>query len=238
MSPALQAATPLTATAAGEGGGTGGLTGFVLDTVDALGAPGVGALSFLEVVFPPIPSEVVLPLAGYQVQQGRLGLVAVVGMSLVGALLGSLVLYWVGRVIGLGRAARIADRVPLMDASDVTKSAEWFSRHEGVAVFTGRFVPGVRSLISLPAGAARMSLWKFSLLTALGSGLWTGLLVGLCLALGTQYELVEQYGHYLGYVLYAGIAAVVVWAVGRRGLSGRAGSPAGPADAHEHHVER
>ncbi|NAZ78243.1 DedA family protein [Kineococcus sp. T13] len=238
MSPALQAATALTATAAGEGGGTGGLTGFVLDTVDALGAPGVGALSFLEVVFPPIPSEVVLPLAGYQVQQGRLDLVAVVGMSLLGALLGSLVLYWVGRVIGLGRAARIADRVPLMDASDVTKSAEWFSRHEGVAVFTGRFVPGVRSLISLPAGAARMSLWKFTVLTALGSGLWNGLLIGLGMALGTQYELVEQYGHYLDYVFYAAIAAVLVWAVARRVRSRRAGSPGGPADLREHRAER
>jgi membrane protein DedA with SNARE-associated domain len=200
---------------------TGGLTGFVLDTVDALGAPGVGLMSFLEVVFPPIPSEVVLPLAGYQVQQGRIGLVAVVLFSLAGAFLGSLLLYWVGKVVGLDRAARIADRIPLMDASDVTKSAEWFHRHEGAAVFTGRFVPGVRSLISLPAGAARMNLLKFSLLTLLGSGLWNGLLIGLGLALGTQYELVDRYGHYLDYVFYAAIAAVLVWAVARRVRSRR-----------------
>jgi membrane protein DedA with SNARE-associated domain len=200
---------------------TGGLTGFVLETVDTLGAPGVGLMSFLEVVFPPIPSEVVLPLAGYQVQQGRIGLVAVVLFSVGGAFLGSLVLYWLGKVVGLQRAARIADRIPLMDASDVTRSAEWFHRHEGAAVFTGRFVPGVRSLISLPAGAAGMGLLKFSLLTVLGSGLWNGLLIGLGMALGTQYELVESYGHYLDYAFYAAIAAVLVWAVARRVRSRR-----------------
>lgn len=200
---------------------TGGLTGFVLETVDTLGAPGVGLMSFLEVVFPPIPSEVVLPLAGYQVQQGRIGLVAVVLFSIGGAFLGSLLLYWLGKVVGLQRAARIADRIPLMDASDVTKSAEWFHRHEGAAVFTGRFVPGVRSLISLPAGAARMGLLKFSLLTVLGSGLWNGLLIGLGMALGTQYELVESYGHYLDYAFYAAIAAVLAWAVARRVRSRR-----------------
>ncbi|WP_432513976.1 DedA family protein, partial [Kineococcus sp. SYSU DK001] len=201
---------------------TGGLTGFVLDTVDALGAPGVGLLSFAEVVFPPIPSEIVLPLAGFLVQTGSINLVAVFALSTLGSYLGSLVLYWVGKVIGLDRAARIAGRVPLMDASDVTKSAEWFHRHEGAAVFTGRFVPGVRSLISLPAGAARMSLLKFSLFTVAGSGLWNALLIGLGMALGTQYELVEQYGHYVDYAFYAAIAAVLLWAVARRVRTRRA----------------
>jgi membrane protein DedA with SNARE-associated domain len=220
--------TTLTAPAPASGGPTGqsgGLTGFVLETVETLGAPGVGLMSFLEVVFPPIPSEVVLPLAGYQVQQGRIGLAAVVLFSVAGAFLGSLLLYRVGGAVGLDRAARIADRVPLMDASDVTKSAEWFHRHEGAAVFTGRFVPGVRSLISLPAGAARMGLVKFSVLTVLGSGLWNGLLIGLGMALGTQYELVERYGHYLDYAFYAAIAGVLVWAVARRVRSrGRVGA--------------
>lgn len=202
-----------TATTAME---TGGLTGFVLDVVDTLGAPGLGLLSFAEVVFPPIPSEIVLPLAGYLVQTGALSLVPVFVLATLGSYLGSLVLYWVGKVIGLERAGRIADRIPLMEAADVTKSAEWFHRHEGMAVFTGRFVPGVRSLISLPAGAAGMSLLKFSLLTLAGSGLWNALLIGLGMALGTQYELVEQYGHYVDYVFYAAIAAVLVWAVARR----------------------
>ncbi|PRY18453.1 DedA family protein [Kineococcus rhizosphaerae] len=201
---------------------TGGLTGFVLDTVETLGAAGVGLLSFAEVVFPPIPSEVVLPLAGFLVQTGAIGLVAVLGLSTLGSYLGSLLLYWVGHAVGLDRAARIAAKVPLMDAEDVTKSADWFHRHEGAAVFTGRFVPGVRSLVSLPAGAARMGLLKFSLFTVAGSGLWNALLIGLGMALGTQYELVERYGHYLDYAFYAVIGAVLVWAVARRVRARRA----------------
>lgn len=195
---------------------TGGLTGFVLGTVEALGAPGVGLLSLAEVVFPPIPSEVVLPLAGFLVQPGAIGLTAVLLLSTLGSYVGSLLLYWLGRAVGLERAARVADRIPLMDASDVTRSADWFHRHEGAAVFTGRFVPGVRSLISLPAGAAGMNLVKFSLFTVAGSGLWNGLLIGLGMALGTQYELVERYGHFLDYAFYAAIAGVLVWAVARR----------------------
>jgi len=196
--------------------GTGGLTGLVLDVVDALGAPGLGLISFVEVVFPPIPSEIVLPLAGFLVQTGQLGLVAVFVLSTLGSYLGSLLLYWVGAWIGLDRAARIADRIPLMEAADVTKSAQWFHRHEGAAVFTGRFVPGIRSLISLPAGAARMSVWKFSLFTIAGSGIWNALLIGLGMALGTQYELVEEYGHYVDYVFYVAIASVLAWAIVRR----------------------
>ncbi|NAZ81087.1 DedA family protein [Kineococcus sp. R8] len=222
--------SPLALQAATTSDGAGGITGFVLDTVAALGAPGVGVLSFLEVVFPPIPSEVVLPLAGYQVQQGRIGLVAVIVLSTLGSYLGSLVLYWVGRFLGLDRAARIADRVPLMEAADVHKAGDWFTRHDTAAVFTGRFIPGVRSLISLPAGAARMPLVKFSVLTVLGSGLWNGLLVGLGVALGTQYAAVERYGHYIDYVVYAVIAAVLAWAVLRRVRRVRAEHAAGRAD--------
>jgi len=211
---ALQASTP-------TGDGAGGVTGFVLDVVATLGAPGVGVLSFLEVVFPPIPSEVVLPLAGYQVQQGRIGLVAVIVLATVGSYLGSLVLYGVGRALGLQRAARIVDRVPLMEAADVHKAGDWFSRHDTAAVFTGRFVPGVRSLVSLPAGAARMPLVRFTVLTVLGSGLWNGLLVGLGVALGTQYAVVEQYGHYLDYAVYAVLGGLLAWAVARRVLRSR-----------------
>lgn len=215
----------LLATQQADQGQTGGLTGFVLDTVDTLGAPGVGVLSFLEVVFPPIPSEIVLPLAGYQVQQGRIGLVAVIALSILGSYLGSLLLYYVGRAIGLQRAARIADRIPLMDADDVHKSADWFHRHESAAVFTGRFIPGVRSLISLPAGAEKMPLASFTLFTVVGSGLWNALLILLGAALGTQYELIDRYAKYLDYAVYAAIGGVVLWlvlrAVRRRRASAR-----------------
>ncbi|MBT0770801.1 DedA family protein [Kineosporia sp. J2-2] len=201
---------------ASHSGEIGGLTGLVLDLIAALGAIGVGVLSFLEVVFPPIPSELVLPLAGYQVQVGELNLAAVFLLATVGSVLGSLVLYWLGAAIGLERAAWIASRVPLMDADDVHQSAAWFSKYDSVAVFTGRFVPGVRSLISLPAGAAGMSLWKFTGWTLLGTAIWNGILIGGGMALGTQYEKVESYAGYLDYVLYAAIAGVLAFGIGRR----------------------
>jgi membrane protein DedA with SNARE-associated domain len=194
----------------------GGLTGWVLGLTADLGAVGVGALSFLEVVFPPIPSEIVLPLAGYQVKVGVLSLTAVFLLATLGSFAGSLLLYWLGAVIGLERAARIAAKIPLMDANDVHAAAEWFNKYDSVAVFTGRFVPGVRSLISLPAGAARMPLGKFSGWTLLGTGLWNGILIGSGMALGTQYERVESYAGYLDYVLYAAILALLAVGIGRR----------------------
>ncbi|WP_285600893.1 DedA family protein [Kineosporia sp. NBRC 101731] len=194
----------------------GGLTGWVLDLTAELGAIGVGALSFLEVVFPPIPSEIVLPLAGYQVQVGELGLAAVFVLATLGSVLGSLVLYWLGAKIGLERAARLAAKIPLVDPGDVYASADWFSKYDSVAVFTGRFVPGVRSLISLPAGAAGMSLWKFTGWTLLGTSIWNGILIGAGMALGTQYEKVESYAQYLDYILYAVILGLLAFGIGRR----------------------
>ncbi|GLY18113.1 DedA family protein [Kineosporia rhizophila] len=197
-------------------GDVGGLTGFTLDLIADLGEIGVGALSFLEVVFPPIPSEIVLPLAGYQVQVGELNMVLVFVLATLGSVIGSIVLYYLGAIIGLERAAWIASKVPLMDASDVHNSAEWFNKYDSVAVFTGRFVPGIRSLISLPAGAAGMPLWKFTAWTLLGTGIWNALLIGAGMALGTQYEKVEGYAHYLDYVLYAAILGVLAFGIGRR----------------------
>ncbi len=216
--------------AVAEQGHTGGLTGLVLDIVEAGGAWGVGAMSFAEVVFPPIPSEIVLPLAGYQVTQGRLGVVGVMAATVVGSVLGSVLLYCIARTIGLDRAARIASKVPLMDAADVYRSGEWFHRHQAAAVFTGRFVPGIRSLVSLPAGAAKMNVLAFTALTTAGSGLWNCFLVGLGMALGTQYRVVETYGRYLDYAFYAAFLALVTWAVVRRVRRNRVAADTGPPD--------
>ncbi|WP_345713660.1 DedA family protein, partial [Kineococcus glutinatus] len=199
----------LTTTAAAAQEGASGLTGLVLDVVERLGPVGVGVLGFLEVVFPPIPSEVVLPLAGYLVQQGRMALLPVVLLSLVGTVAGSFVLYWLGAALGRDRLARLVDGVPLLTAHDLHRAFGWFDRHASTAVFTGRFIPGVRSFISLPAGASQMSLLRFGLLTVAGSALWNGALIALGLALGTQYELVERYSQWLDYAVYAALALLV-----------------------------
>ena len=209
-SPLLAAVLPA------QAGGASGLTGFVLDVVERLGPVGVGVLGFLEVVFPPIPSEVVLPLAGYLVHQGRMGLLPVLLLSVVGTTAGSFVLYALGAKLGEERMARLVDRIPLMTADDLWRASAWFKRHASTAVFTGRFIPGVRSFISLPAGAARMSLVRFGLLTLAGSALWNTGLVALGLALGTQYRIVEEYSSWLDYAVYAVLALLVLRGVQRR----------------------
>lgn len=193
-----------------------GLVGIAARVIQALGEWGVGALTLIETVFPPIPSEVVLPLAGFLASQGAMNIVLVVITATLGAYLGALVLYGLGAKLGHDRSVRMLAKLPLVDREDFEKSADWFSRHGGRSVFFGRLVPGVRSLVSLPAGSERMPLWRFSLLTVLGSALWNGLLIGLGAALGSQYELIDRYAGVLDWIVIAVLAGVVIWLVIRR----------------------
>jgi len=194
----------------------GGLIGFAAGLMDRIGEWGVGFLVLLETVFPPIPSEVILPLAGFLSQQGQMNLLLVLLTSTAGSLAGALLLYGLGAGLGLERSIRWLSKLPLVDRSDFEKASDWFVRHGKSAVFFGRLVPGVRSLISLPAGAERMNLAVFCALSAAGSGVWNGLLVTLGALLGRQYHLIDQYSAFLNYAVYAAIAAVVVWLVIRR----------------------
>ncbi|NQX29508.1 DedA family protein [Microbacteriaceae bacterium VKM Ac-2854] len=193
-----------------------GLVGIAARVIAALGEVGVGLLTFVETVFPPIPSEVVLPLAGFIAQQGSMNLALVMVTATLGAYLGALVLYALGRRIGTERTVNAMSKLPLVDREDFEKAVDWFRKHGTWAVLFGRLLPGVRSLISLPAGAERMNLWVFSGLTILGSGIWNGLLIGLGAALGTQYELVDQYSGILDYAIYAVAGILLVVLIVRR----------------------
>jgi membrane protein DedA with SNARE-associated domain len=193
-----------------------GLVGWAAQLIDTLGAWGVGLFTLLETVFPPIPSEVILPLAGFISQQGEMNIVLVIVTSTLGAYVGALLLYWLGAALGLERSIRWLSKLPLVDREDFEKAAGWFDRHGRSAVFFGRLIPGVRSLISLPAGAERMNLVTFSLFTVLGSGLWNTLLISLGALLGTQYHLIDQYSSILNYLVIAAVVGVVVWLVIRR----------------------
>jgi membrane protein DedA with SNARE-associated domain len=194
----------------------GGIVGFAGALMEGIGEWGVGLFTLLETVFPPIPSEVILPLAGFLSQRGDLNRELVVVTSTLGAYVGGLLLYALGAALGLERSIRWLSKLPLVDRSDFEKAADWFARHGRAAVFFGRLIPGVRSLISLPAGASRMNLLTFSLFTIAGSGLWNSLLIYLGAALGTQYELIDRYSAYINYAVYAAIAGVLVWLVVRR----------------------
>ncbi|WP_024367094.1 DedA family protein [Arthrobacter sp. TB 26] len=192
-----------------------GLVGLAARAVDALGEWGVGLFTLAETVFPPIPSEVILPLAGFLTRQGTMNMALVLVTSTLGAYLGALLLYWLGARLGLERSIRWLSRLPLMDREDFEKAARWFSRHGRSAVFFGRLLPGVRSLISLPAGADRMHLGTFSAFTVAGSGIWNALLIGLGALLGAQYRLIDEYSRFLNFAVYAALAAVVGWLIVR-----------------------
>jgi membrane protein DedA with SNARE-associated domain len=193
-----------------------GLLGWAERVMNTLGEWGVGFLVLLETVFPPLPSEVVLPLAGFLTSQGRLNLPLVVATSTAGAYLGALSLYGLGAALGQQRSIRILAKLPLVDREDFERADGWFGRHGQASIFFGRLIPGVRSLISLPAGAQRMNLITFSIFTLAGSVLWNGTLVGLGAALGTQYALVDRYSSYINYALYAVLAGLLVWLIVRR----------------------
>lgn len=188
-----------------------GIVGIAAQVIDALGEWGVGLMTFLETVFPPIPSEVILPLAGFLAQQGSMNIVLVFVTSTLGAYAGAMVLYWLGYKVGLGRSITLLSKLPLVDREDFEKASGWFERHGKSAIFFGRLLPGVRSLISLPAGAERMNLMTFSIFTVAGAGLWNAILIGLGSLLGTQYHLIDQYSRFLNYAVYAALAAFLGW---------------------------
>lgn len=231
LSPAATVAASASTNGASSDGLGGGIVGFAANVTEALGEWGVGLLTLIETLFPPIPSEVILPLAGYLSTAGDLNLVLLIVTTTLGALVGAMIFYGLGAVIGLKRAIDWAAMLPLVDREDFEKAAEWFFAHGRGAVFYGRFVPGVRSLISLPAGAARMNIWVFFGLTTLGAGIWNSILILLGAALGTQYELVEKYSEWLDYAVYAVLIGLVLWLVIRRILRVRASKRAARLEA-------
>ena len=193
-----------------------GIVGFALRVIEALGEWGVGALTFLETVVPPIPSEVVLPLAGFVARQGLMSLPLLLVTSTLGAYVGALTLYGVAARFGQERAITLLSRLPLVDREDFERSTDWFQRHGRRSVFFGRLVPGVRALVSLPAGAVRLPLLPFSIFTIAGSAIWNALLIGLGWVLGARYELVGEYSSWLNGAVWIGAAALVGWLVVRR----------------------
>lgn len=199
-----------------------GILGWAERVMNALGEWGVGLLVLLETVFPPLPSEVVLPLAGFLTSQGQISLPLVLVTSTLGAYLGALLLYSLGARLGQERAVRWLSKLPLVEASDFERAGGWFTRHGKSSIFFGRLIPGVRSLISLPAGAHRMNLAVFTVFTLAGSGVWNSILILAGAALGGQYAMVERYSQVLNYLVYAAIAVLVAGLVVRRVRRARA----------------
>lgn len=172
---------------------TGGITGWATGLMETLGAPGAGLAIALENLFPPLPSEVILPLAGFTASRGDISLFAALLWTTLGSVVGALALYWVGALLGRERTLAVASRVPLLKPEDIEKTEAWFSRHGTKAVFFGRMVPVFRSLISVPAGVERMPVRTFLTLTTLGSLLWNTLFVLAGYLLGENWDSVSGY---------------------------------------------
>ncbi|HZH22168.1 MAG TPA: DedA family protein [Geodermatophilus sp.] len=191
----------------------GGITGFLLDLVERLGAVGVGFAILLETVIPPIPSEAVLGLAGVLINDGRLAVVPVVLFATLGSILGAVFFYYVGRALGPRRSHAFLDRLPLVETADVDRTFAWFERHGRSAVFFGRMVPIVRSFISVPAGVVRMPFGQFVLYSTAGSLIWNSLLIGLGVALG---DVVNEYLQYFDYLIVGAVALGIGYLVYKR----------------------
>lgn len=136
--------------------------------------------------------------------------------STLASWIGALLLYWLGAAIGIERAVRLLAATKLVSRGDLDRGVAWFQRSGGWTVLVGRMVPGVRSLISIPAGATRMNLARFSVYTIVGSGLWNTLLIGVGALLGTQHEQLEHLLGYLDYAVYSALAIAVGVLVLRR----------------------
>lgn len=190
---------------------------WVISIMETLGAPGVGIAIFLENIFPPIPSEVVLPLAGFTASLGSINVFAAFIWATIGSVLGAYILYGLGALIGAERLRQIADKMWLVKVEDVDQSLHWFDKHGRSSIFFGRLIPGVRSLISIPAGIDRMNLITFGLYSLLGSSLWNAVLIYLGYRLGENWEhvgaVIDEYSTVVKYVLLLVCLAVFVWLI-------------------------
>jgi membrane protein DedA with SNARE-associated domain len=188
-----------------------GMAGWAVDLMEHLGAFGAGLAIALENLFPPIPSEIVLPLAGFTASRGTFGLVEVLLWTTLGSVTGALALYGLGAGLGRERLRRIVDAMPLLKLEDVDRTEAWFARHGDQAVFFGRMIPLFRSLISIPAGVERMPLLRFTVLTTVGSAIWNTVFVVAGYQLGERWDEVEPYADILQKLVLAALALAVVW---------------------------
>ena len=167
---------------------------WILQVMSDLGYVGIILLMFLENVFPPIPSELIMPAAGFAAACGELSLMGVILAGSLGSVLGAVVLYGLGRMMNEQRLIALTDRYGkwlLVSSDDIRKADDWFDRHGKKIVFFGRLIPAIRSLLSIPAGMSEMPFGQFLLYTSLGTTLWSGLLAYAGYQLGNNYEAIE-----------------------------------------------
>lgn len=191
----------------------------------ALGYPGIALIMLIENLFPPIPSEVVMPYAGFLSADGYFSLPGAIVAGTTGSVLGAIALYYIGLLAGeplVRPFFRNYGKWFLLSEADLDKALATFTKHGDVMVFTGRVIPLIRSLISLPAGMNRMPLLRFLALTTVGSAIWTTLLTVAGYFLGANWEVVEGFISQYQKVVLALIALGVIYFVFTRVRGNRA----------------
>ncbi|MER1995615.1 MAG: DedA family protein [Arthrobacter sp.] len=189
----------------------GGVAQWAVDIMEAIGAPGAGLAIALENLFPPLPSEVILPLAGFAASQGNFSIVEALIWTTLGSVLGAWALYGLGAWLGRDRMRTIVEKVPLVDIEDVDKVEAWFLKHGYKAVFFGRMIPIFRSLISIPAGIEKMPVLKFLALTTAGSLIWNSIFVFSGYFLGESWHIVEEYAGIFQKIVIAAVVIGGIW---------------------------
>ncbi|MFF0261606.1 DedA family protein [Streptomyces microflavus] len=194
----------------------GGIAGWATGLVETFGGPGAGFAIALENLFPPLPSEIILPLTGFAASQGVLSLASALFWTTLGSVVGAVALYTIGAVFGRERMHALWAKLPLVKASDLVRTEEWFARHGTKAVLLGRMVPVFRSLISVPAGVERMPLPVFVGLTTAGSLVWNTLLVMAGYWLGDRWDVVGTYVGLVSKIVLGAALLAAVWWIAKR----------------------
>lgn len=192
---------------------------WIMQVISSLGYAGIVFLMFVENVFPPIPSELIIPLAGFLVTRGELSFIGVVAAGTAGSILGALPFYYLGRKIEEERLRQWTEKYGrwlTISVRDVESAKKWFDKHGAWTVFFCRFIPGVRSVISLPAGIHRMNPFTFLSASALGMCLWTSLLAGAGYLLKSNFERVEEYLDPVSYLIIGALVLMYIYRVFRQ----------------------
>lgn len=192
----------------------------IISTINSLGYIGIALLMALENIIPPIPSELIMPLAGFTVTQGKMSFFAVVVAGTIGSVVGATPWYFLGKYWGLKRTKRIADRYGkwlTLSGEDVEKAKQWFDRRGYIATGIGRLVPGIRTYISLPAGISKMPFIPFLFYSTLGSIFWVSFLTGAGYIFGANYEKVGTYLKPFSIIVLMGVfATIIYWVIKRK----------------------